>query len=41
MGTNSLPILLAHIKHTDSSIRQKLYYLARQQQFLKLPFYGK
>ena len=40
MGTNSLPFLLAHIKHLDSPLKVKLCALLGRQRILKLPFYG-
>jgi hypothetical protein len=40
MGTNTLPFLLANIKHTDSPLARKFFYLFRKQDLVKLPFYG-
>ena len=40
MGTNSLPFLLAHIKHIQSPLLVKLVALLRKQTLVKLPFYG-
>jgi HEAT repeat protein len=40
MGTNCLPLLLAHIKHNPSALGTKLVRFADKQQLLKLPFYG-
>src|SRR6266498_3141912 len=39
MGTNSLPFLLAHIKHRESAIKYKLTPLFRKLHFLKGPLY--
>jgi len=41
MGTNSLPFLLANIKHTYSPLEQTFFKLVRKQHLVKLPFYGK
>src|SRR5205807_2485530 len=38
-GTNTLPFLLAHIKHRESTIKYKLAPLFWKHQFLKLPSY--
>ncbi len=40
MGTNSLPFLLTHIKHTDSPLEQIFVELMKKQHWVKLPFYG-
>lgn len=40
MGTNCLPFLLAHIRHADSHLKQKLVSLIQKQKLVKLPFYG-
>jgi hypothetical protein len=41
MGTNSLPFLLANIKHTYSPLEQTFFKVVRKQHLVKLPFYGK
>jgi hypothetical protein len=41
MGTNSLPFLLANIKHTYSPLQQTFFKFVRKQHLVKLPFYGK
>jgi len=41
MGTNSLPFLLANIKHTCSPLEKTFFKLVRKQHLLKLPSYGK
>jgi HEAT repeat protein len=40
MGTNSLPFLLVHIKHTDSALKNKLFNIIAQQHWIKHRFYG-
>ncbi|HWY74833.1 MAG TPA: HEAT repeat domain-containing protein [Verrucomicrobiae bacterium] len=40
MGTNTLPFLLAHIKHRDSRLQEKFFNLLGRQHWAKLPFYG-
>lgn len=40
MGTNTLPFLLAHIKHTESPLKGKFFSLIGKQHWVKLPFYG-
>src|SRR6266446_5539831 len=40
MGTNSLPYLLANIKHVDSPMKARFFALVGRQHILKLPFYG-
>ena len=40
IGTNSLPFLLANIRHVDPPIKAKFFALAARQHFLRLPFYG-
>src|SRR6266478_5224327 len=40
MGTNSLPFLLVHIKHTDSALKNKLFNIIAQQHWIKHQFYG-
>lgn len=40
MGTNTLPFLLAHIRHSDSPTRRRFLNLVGKLRFLKLPFYG-
>src|ERR1044071_7111133 len=40
MGTNSLPFLLEHIRHSDSTMKKKFFSLLGKLRFLKLPFYG-
>lgn len=40
IGTNSLPYLLANIKHVDSPMKIRFFALIRRQHILKLPFYG-
>ena len=40
MGTNSLPVLLAHIGDPDSLRKVKLVARLRKLSFLRLPFYG-
>lgn len=40
METNSLPFLLAHIKHTDSPLKRMIFGLVQKQRLVKLPFYG-
>jgi len=40
IGTNSLPYLLANIKHVDSPIKARFFALVGRQHILKLPFYG-
>jgi hypothetical protein len=40
IGTNSLPFLLAHLKHVDSPIKEKFLALVGRQHLVKLPFYG-
>jgi len=40
IGTNGLPFLLAHIRHSDSPLIGKLIALLGKQRILKLPFYG-
>jgi hypothetical protein len=40
MGTNTLPFLLANIKHQDSPLKFKFFALAAKERWLKLPLYG-
>ena len=40
MGTNCLAFLLAHIKHTESPLKQKLIAILQKQKLVRLPFYG-
>ena len=40
MGTNCLPFLLAHIKHTESPLKLKLIAILQKQKLVRLPFYG-
>jgi DnaJ-domain-containing protein 1 len=40
MGTNSLPFLLARIKHTEPSLEKKFFEMIAKQRWVKLPLYG-
>jgi hypothetical protein len=40
MGTNSLPFLLAHIKHTESPLKRKFVNVVAKQHWVRLPFFG-
>ena len=41
MGTNSLPFLLAHIKHTNSPIQERIFGLFRKQSLIKVRIHDK
>lgn len=40
MGTNSLPFLLAHIKHTDSALKNRFFYEIANNRLVKFRMYG-